>query len=113
MVACIINFSGGAAPPATASACRTPGRWNEILNTDAESYGGSGVGNLGSVVAEEVPWHGQPCSALVTLPPLGAVWLEPAERVVPARTEVSGAARATSAPQPARRPAEAAPWPAA
>jgi 1,4-alpha-glucan branching enzyme len=64
-----------------------PGRWNEILNTDAESYGGSGVGNLGAVVAEEVPWHGQPYSALVTLPALAAVWLEPAERVVPARVE--------------------------
>ena len=62
-----------------------PGRWNEILNTDVEAYGGSGVGNFGSVMAEEVPWHGQPYSALVTLPPLGAVWLEPAEPVVPAR----------------------------
>ena len=48
-----------------------PGRWNEILNTDVEAYGGSGVGNLGSVVAEEVPWHGQPYSALVTLPAAG------------------------------------------
>ena len=55
-----------------------PGRWNEILNTDSELYGGSGVGNLGSVVAEAVPWHGQPYSALITVPPLGAVWLEPA-----------------------------------
>ena len=78
----------------TGSGCRTAGRWDEVLNTDAEVYGGSGVGNLGAVVAEEVPWHGQPSSALVTLPPLGAVWLEPAERVVPARTEASGAARA-------------------
>ena len=39
----VINFSG-ARTTSTASACRTPGRWNEILNTDAESYGGSGVG---------------------------------------------------------------------
>ena len=56
------------------------GTWNEILNTDAECYGGSGVGNLGSVTAEPVEWDGQPYSAVVTLPPLGAVWFEPASR---------------------------------
>jgi 1,4-alpha-glucan branching enzyme len=93
VVASITNFSGAQHHQYRVGLPHA-GRWNEILNTDAESYGGSGVGNFGSVVAEEVPWHGQPCSALVTLPALGAVWLEPAERVVPARTEVSGAARA-------------------
>jgi 1,4-alpha-glucan branching enzyme len=52
-------------------------RWQEVLNTDASHYGGSGVGNLGGVAAEAVPWHDQPFSALVTLPPLGAVWFVP------------------------------------
>ncbi|MGH2972778.1 MAG: 1,4-alpha-glucan branching protein GlgB [Gaiellaceae bacterium] len=52
-------------------------RWKELLNTDAPFYGGSGVGNLGSVEAEPVGWHDQPFSALLTLPPLGAVWLVP------------------------------------
>jgi len=52
-----------------------PGRWREVLNTDSEHYGGSGVGNLGGVLAEPVPWHGQPFSAAVTLPPLAVVWL--------------------------------------
>ncbi|MDX6469657.1 MAG: 1,4-alpha-glucan branching enzyme, partial [Gaiellaceae bacterium] len=52
--------------------------WREALNTDAAHYGGSGVGNLGSVEAEAVPWHDQPFSAPVTLPPLGAVWFVPA-----------------------------------
>jgi 1,4-alpha-glucan branching enzyme len=51
--------------------------WREVLNTDATHYGGSGVGNLGSVEAEGVPWHDQAFSALVTLPPLGAVWFVP------------------------------------
>jgi 1,4-alpha-glucan branching enzyme len=51
------------------------GRWREILNTDADLYGGSGVGNLGSVTATEEPWHGQPASALLQLPPQGVVWL--------------------------------------
>ncbi len=50
-----------------------PGAWREVLNTDAEIYGGSGVGNLGGVTAEEMPMHGQPYSAALTLPPLGVV----------------------------------------
>ena len=53
------------------------GRWREAVNTDSEFYGGSGVGNYGGVDAEDVPWHGQPHSAEVTLPPLGVVWLVP------------------------------------
>jgi 1,4-alpha-glucan branching enzyme len=53
------------------------GRWVEALNTDSTFYGGSGVGNLGAVVADGRPWHDQPQSAEVTLPPLGVVWLRP------------------------------------
>jgi 1,4-alpha-glucan branching enzyme len=53
------------------------GRWRELVNTDSELYGGSGVGNLGGVVAETKPWHDQQYSAEVTLPPLGVVWLVP------------------------------------
>jgi 1,4-alpha-glucan branching enzyme len=52
-------------------------RWTELLNTDSDYYGGSGVGNLGGVEAEPMAWHDQPFSALLTLPPLGAVWLVP------------------------------------
>ncbi|MHA6750015.1 1,4-alpha-glucan branching protein GlgB [Dermacoccus nishinomiyaensis] len=63
------------------------GTWNEIVNTDAEAYGGSGVGNLGSVEAEEIPWDGQPHSAEITMPPLGVVWFEPATR--PDMTQVA------------------------
>jgi 1,4-alpha-glucan branching enzyme len=55
-----------------------PGRWTEVLNTDADTYGGSNVGNLGGVEAEEIGWDGQPASAKVTLPPLATVWLAPA-----------------------------------
>lgn len=51
------------------------GRWSERINTDAEIYGGSGVGNLGEVVAGNEGWHGHPASAVVRLPPLGVVWL--------------------------------------
>ena len=51
-----------------------PGQWEEILNTDASLYGGQNRGNMGVVTAEEVPWQDQAYSALVTLPPLGAVY---------------------------------------
>jgi 1,4-alpha-glucan branching enzyme len=53
------------------------GTWREVVNTDAEVYGGSNTGNLGGVEAEGVPWHSQPFSATVTLPPLGVLWLVP------------------------------------
>jgi 1,4-alpha-glucan branching enzyme len=53
------------------------GRWREALNTDSVFYGGSGEGNLGEVKAEAMPWHDQPFSAELTLPPLGVVWLVP------------------------------------
>src|SRR3954447_23050697 len=52
-------------------------RWRELLNTDSTYYGGSGVGNMGGVQAEATPWHDQPFSAQLTLPPLGVVWLVP------------------------------------
>jgi 1,4-alpha-glucan branching enzyme len=54
-------------------------RWREALNTDSAYYGGSDVGNLGGVQPEPIPWHGQPVSAELTLPPLAAVWLVPDE----------------------------------
>jgi 1,4-alpha-glucan branching enzyme len=53
------------------------GRWRESVNTDSEHYGGSNVGNYGGVEAEASPWQGQPFSAELTLPPLGAIWLVP------------------------------------
>ncbi len=53
-----------------------PGFWKEIMNTDAESYGGSGVGNFGGVQTQEHQSHGRPYSAEITVPPLGSVWLK-------------------------------------
>jgi 1,4-alpha-glucan branching enzyme len=53
------------------------GAWSEILNSDAAVYGGSGVGNGGTVLAEAAPLHGQPASLRLTLPPLGALMLTP------------------------------------
>jgi 1,4-alpha-glucan branching enzyme len=36
------------------------------------------VGNSGGVSSEPTPWHGQPHSVVLTIPPLAAVWLVPA-----------------------------------
>ncbi|MEJ5220473.1 MAG: 1,4-alpha-glucan branching protein GlgB [Tepidiforma sp.] len=49
------------------------GTWREVLNTDAEEYWGSGMGNLGGVEAEAEPAHGRPYALRIVLPPLGAV----------------------------------------
>jgi 1,4-alpha-glucan branching enzyme len=51
------------------------GRWREVLCSDAALYRGSGVGNLGLVVAVDEPWHGRPAAVSLTLPPLGCVYL--------------------------------------
>ncbi|GGM46043.1 1,4-alpha-glucan branching enzyme GlgB [Micromonospora sonchi] len=73
---CVANFS---ALPLEDYRLGLPaaGAWAEILNTDSHHYGGSGVGNLGAVHAEPLPWHGQPASAALRVPPLAALWLRP------------------------------------
>jgi 1,4-alpha-glucan branching enzyme len=50
------------------------GTWDEVVNTDAEAYAGSGVGNLGSVTAVAGEWSGQPAHATIVVPPLATVW---------------------------------------
>jgi 1,4-alpha-glucan branching enzyme len=74
LVACVVNF---AAIPHHGYRIGLPeaGTWTEVLNTDAEVYAGSGVGNLGSVTAVDTASHGLPASASISVPPLGAVWL--------------------------------------
>jgi 1,4-alpha-glucan branching enzyme len=74
VLVCICNFS-----PVPRNAYRvglpSAGEYAEVLNSDAGVYGGSNVGNMGSVEAEGVPWHGLDYSTTITLPPLGVVWL--------------------------------------
>jgi 1,4-alpha-glucan branching enzyme len=50
------------------------GFWEELLNTDAKEFGGSGQGNLGGVRASPAGSHGRALSLSLTLPPLGAVF---------------------------------------
>jgi 1,4-alpha-glucan branching enzyme len=52
-----------------------PGFWHEIINTDAKTYGGNGLGNQGGVEASPIPSHGRPYSVSLTLPPLTALFL--------------------------------------
>jgi 1,4-alpha-glucan branching enzyme len=54
-----------------------PGFYREVLNTDSRFYGGSDLGNDGGVASAPMPWHGQPHSVVLRLPPLASVWLVP------------------------------------
>jgi 1,4-alpha-glucan branching enzyme len=75
-VVCAFNFSGS---PHLDYVLGVPaeGEWQEVLNTDAASYGGSGVQNDGTLTATAADTHGQPASLTVTLPPLGATYFKP------------------------------------
>ena len=70
MLVALCNFAGAPIDGLEIDLPR-PGRWREVLNSDAAAYGGSGVGNLGEVVADEAG------RARVVLPPLGVLWLVP------------------------------------
>ena len=74
-IAVLMNFSGNAVDLYRVGLPHA-GVWEEIINTDATEYGGSGVGNLGSVLATDQPWNGRPASAELTLPPLAGLWLK-------------------------------------
>ncbi|ODR11503.1 1,4-alpha-glucan branching enzyme [Mycolicibacillus koreensis] len=76
VLACVFNFAG-TEHSRYRLGLPTPGRWREVLNTDATEYRGGGVGNLGGVDATARTWHGRPASAELVLAPLSALWLEP------------------------------------
>jgi 1,4-alpha-glucan branching enzyme len=73
---CLCNFSP--VPRRRRTGLPLEGAWTEVLNTDDQAFGGSGVGNPGRVEPEETPWDGQPFSTELTFPPLATVWLRPA-----------------------------------
>jgi len=74
-IVCVLNFS-----PNPLYDFRVgvpgPGYWKEILNTDANVYGGGNIGNNGGLQAEAMSNHGQPFSVMMTIPPLGAVYFK-------------------------------------
>ena len=57
----------------------TTGLWRELANSDAATYGGSGMGNLGAVRADQASMHGQPHSIELTVPPLAVLFFKPEE----------------------------------
>jgi 1,4-alpha-glucan branching enzyme len=83
-----LRFGAEADPPVLVACNFTPvpregyrvgvprlGDWLEVLNTDAEIYDGSNMGNGASVEAEPVESHGLPASLMLTLPPLATIVL--------------------------------------
>jgi 1,4-alpha-glucan branching enzyme len=88
VIACVVNFS---ATPHHDYQIGLPaaGIWSEVINTDADAYGGSGAGNMGEVEAVDQPYHGRPASARITIPPLGVIWLAPA-KPTPAAAKAPG-----------------------
>ena len=77
-----------------------PGYYREIVNSDAALYGGERRGQLRAASSSEpTPWHGQPHSVVLTLPPLAAVWLDP------------GLRRRRTMARRSRAPARAGPYP--
>jgi 1,4-alpha-glucan branching enzyme len=115
VLACVANFGG---TPNRDYQVGLPfaGRWREVLNTDAEIYGGSGVGNIGAVEAEQRVWHGRPAAAVLQLPPSGVLWLAPPEgipRSVPADASDAPAQDAQASAEPGQRPPTGSVTPAA
>jgi len=51
--------------------------YKELFNSDSEFYGGSNIGNFEKVKSEDIPFHSQPYSINITLPPLGALIFKP------------------------------------
>ena len=91
-------------------------RWDEVLNSDAATYGGAGWGNFGGVATEDASMHGRPGSITITLPPLSILFFRMVPKpsaeieVIPAVAPVAAAVIAEELP-PAQPPAvnEAAP----
>jgi 1,4-alpha-glucan branching enzyme len=75
-VYCIVNATPVPRPGYRVGVA-SAGAYQELLNTDAREYAGSGATNGGEMQAEAKPWHDQPFSLVLDLPPLGAVYLGP------------------------------------
>jgi 1,4-alpha-glucan branching enzyme len=75
VVACVANFTP---VPRHGYRIGLPrgGRWADVLNTDDQRWGGSGV-TQPEAHCDGTQWQGQPDSAVLTLPPLAVRWLVP------------------------------------
>lgn len=77
-LAAVVNFS-----PAVYEDYRLgvpqPGVYQEVLNSDDRRFGGSGQKNPELLKTEKIPWHGQPYSFTLRVPPLAVVFFLPVE----------------------------------
>jgi 1,4-alpha-glucan branching enzyme len=74
-IVCVANFSAVAREGHRLGLPRG-GKYQQLLNTDDEEYGGGGLGVMKTITAEEIPSHGLDYSAEITLPPLATLWFE-------------------------------------
>ena len=56
------------------------GQYEEIMNSDSQEFGGSGVKNPNPIESKDVPFHGRPNSIELTLPPLGGIVMKHKEK---------------------------------
>jgi 1,4-alpha-glucan branching enzyme len=80
------------------------GVYEEILNTDHPEFGGSGVLNAQELRSEPIPYQGMPYSLMLTLPPLGIVYLKP--KSLEPNKKPTGAAKVVRKSRASRLPAK-------
>ena len=56
------------------------GEWREVFNSDTQEFGGEGVQNEGALKSEKIAWQGMGQSVVLTIPPMGAIFLKVAKR---------------------------------
>jgi 1,4-alpha-glucan branching enzyme len=61
------------------------GEYRELINSDDERYGGSGVVNTGALKSEKIPWNGLDNSIRLRVPPLAVTILRCARRAPKSR----------------------------
>jgi 1,4-alpha-glucan branching enzyme len=98
-LACVANFAGHPHVDYRIGLPRA-GTWTEVLNTDADLYGGSGVGNFGAIEAVPEGYHGEPASATIAIPPLAVVWFSSPPRHDEAAESSSTSEALPSVPEP-------------
>ena len=74
-IICIFNFTPEVHESYTIGVPES-GTYTEVLNSNAAWYGGSNSGNGGAINTQEKPEHGFENSMTLTIPPLGALFLE-------------------------------------
>ncbi|MCW4354602.1 1,4-alpha-glucan branching protein GlgB [Hoyosella sp. YIM 151337] len=77
MLVCVVNFATER-HTAYRLGLPQPGPWRVLLNSDAPEFGGPAHVGESLVSVSRTPWHGRHTSAVLDLPPLTALWLEPA-----------------------------------